>query len=182
VIDGIIALEGQGPTYGSPVRTNLVITGDNVVSVDAVASSIMGFDPESIPSLQLAQMQGLGTLDTNQILVKGVGLKSVRKQFKKPSTELIGVFPKVNVYVGGPCQRGCYAWARVGLDGMKKHDILGKVDQDINIIMGVSPSVPEKLSGTTFVIGDCAARYKNRGIFISGCPPFDTWKMRTHFQ
>jgi len=182
VVDGTIALEGQGPTYGSPVKTNLLVAGDNVVSVDAVASSIMGFEPELIPSLRLAQIQGLGTLDMSKILVKGVALKSVRRHFRKPSTELIGVFPRVNVYVGGPCQSGCYAWARVGLDGMKKHGVLDKVKGDINIIMGVSPSVPEKLSGTTFVIGDCAAKHKNKGIFISGCPPFDTWKMRTHFQ
>lgn len=182
VIDGTIALEGQGPTYGSPVKTNILVAGDNVVSVDAVASSVMGFEPESIPSLRLAQIQGLGTLDMSKIHVRGVGLRSVRKQFRKPSTELIGVFPRVNVYVGGPCQCGCYAWARVGLDGMKKHGVLDKVEGDLNIIMGVSPPVPEKLSGTTFVIGDCSVKHRDEGIFISGCPPFDTWKMRTHFR
>jgi hypothetical protein len=60
--------------------------------------------------------------------------------------------------------------------------VLDKLKEDINIVIGVTPSVPEKLSGTTFIIGDCAVKYKNRGIFIPGCPPFETWKMRTHFQ
>jgi uncharacterized protein (DUF362 family) len=182
VIDGTIALEGQGPTYGAPVKMNLIIAGTNVVSVDATASHVMGIEPTSVPSLRLAQAQGLGTLDLSRIDVKGVSLNTVRRQFKGASTEVIGVFPKVNVYVGGPCQRGCNAWARVGLDGMKQHGVLDGLKEDINIIMGVSPSVPEKLRGTTFVIGDCAARHRDKGIFIPGCPPFDAWKMRKHFE
>jgi uncharacterized protein (DUF362 family) len=182
IIDGTVALEGQGPTYGSPVETNLILAGTNVVSCDAVASSLMGFEPESITSLRLAQMQGFGTLDVNEISIKGENLNNVRVKFKKPSTEVVGVFPHVNVYVGGPCQSGCYAWTRVGLDGMKRHGVLDKVKGNINIIMGVSPTVPEKLDGRTFVIGDCAAKHKDKGIFIPGCPPFDTWRMRTYFS
>jgi uncharacterized protein (DUF362 family) len=181
VVDGTVGLEGQGPTYGSPVEMNLILAGTNVVSTDAVASFLMGFEPESITSLRLAQIQGLGTLDLSQINVKGENLNKVRLYFRKPSTEVVGVFPHVNAYVGGPCQSGCYAWTRVGLDGMKKHGILDKLEEDINIIMGVSPTVPEKLHGKTFVIGDCAAKHKNKGIFIAGCPPFDTWRMRNHF-
>ena len=181
VVDGTIGLEGQGPTYGSPVEMNLMLAGTNVVSTDAVASFLMGFEPESITSLRLAQIQGLGTLDLCQINVKGENPNNVRLAFRKPSTEVVGVFPHVNVYVGGPCQSGCYAWTRVGLDGMKKHGVLDRVKEDINIIMGVSPTVPETLHGRTFVIGDCAAKHKDKGIFIPGCPPFDTWRIRSYF-
>jgi uncharacterized protein (DUF362 family) len=182
VVDGTIGLEGQGPTYGSPVEVNLILAGTNVVSTDAVASYVMGFEPESITSLRVAQTQGLGTLDMRQIGVKGENPDSVRLAFRKPSTEVVGVFPHVNAFVGGPCQGGCYAWTRVGLDGMKKHGILDKLEEDVNIIMGVSPVVPEMLHGKTFVIGDCARKHKDRGIFIPGCPPFDTWKIRTYFS
>jgi uncharacterized protein (DUF362 family) len=181
VVDGTTALEGQGPTYGSPVEMNLILAGTNVVSTDAVGCSLMGFEPESVTSVRLAQIQGLGTLDLNQIAIKGENMNSVRANFRKPSTEVVGMFPHVNVYVGGPCQSGCYAWTRVGLDGMKKHGVLDRINEDINVIMGVSPTIPEKLQGTTFIIGDCAEKHKDKGIFIPGCPPFDTWKMRTYF-
>lgn len=181
VIDGTIALEGQGPTYGSPVEANLLVAGTNVVSTDAVASSLMGFDPETIPSLRLAQIQGLGTMDLSKINIKGEDLKRTRRQFAKPSTEIVGIFPHVNAYVGGPCQGGCCAWTRVGLDGMKKYGIFDKLTENVNIIVGVTPSTPQRLSGKTFVIGDCAAKHKDKGVFIAGCPPFDTWKMRNYF-
>lgn len=71
VVDGTIALEGQGPTYGSPVRMDLIIAGCNVVSVDAVASSIMGFDPSSIPTLRLAEMQNMGSFNLAEFALRG---------------------------------------------------------------------------------------------------------------
>ena len=45
IIDGIPAMEGFGPTDGTPFLTNLLIMGNDPVATDSVAAQIMGFNP-----------------------------------------------------------------------------------------------------------------------------------------
>src|SRR5208283_3343852 len=45
VIDGFVAMEGRGPTNGTPVKMDLIIAGKDVVATDATAARVMGFDP-----------------------------------------------------------------------------------------------------------------------------------------
>mgnify|MGYP001434579809 CR=1 FL=1 len=59
-IDGITAMEGDGPTQGKPVDMNVIVCGKDLVSVDSVAAQIMGFDSEEIDHLRQAGEQGLG--------------------------------------------------------------------------------------------------------------------------
>jgi len=55
LIDGIVGQEGAGPRAGNPISSSLLIGGLNPVSVDAVASCIMGLDPERIPTIKQAK-------------------------------------------------------------------------------------------------------------------------------
>ena len=52
IVDGIIGLEGFGPTDGSPRRANLVIMGTNAIATDIVAAKTMGFNPAQSPHLR----------------------------------------------------------------------------------------------------------------------------------
>ncbi len=54
VIDGTVAMEGEGLFKGKPVELGLVIAGDNVVSTDACAAAVMGIEPSSVERLKLA--------------------------------------------------------------------------------------------------------------------------------
>ncbi len=177
LIDGTYALEGQGPTLGSPLTLNLCIAGADFVAVDSVASSLMGIPPQDVAHLRLAALQGLGEIDLDKIKVVGTSLESVSKEFIKPSSEIIGIAPNVHVYAGGACRPGCYAWTRVGLDRLIKRGELEKYG-DITFIIGKNPTVPETLKGNIFVIGDCAAEHKEKGYFFPGCPPFEVWDIR----
>lgn len=49
VVDGVIAMEGNGPVAGDPVSAGVLVAGDNPVSVDAVSAKLMGFDPSRLP-------------------------------------------------------------------------------------------------------------------------------------
>jgi hypothetical protein len=44
VVDGIIAMEGNGPVAGVPKHTGVVIAGANAVAVDTVCARLIGFD------------------------------------------------------------------------------------------------------------------------------------------
>ncbi|MFX1411566.1 MAG: DUF362 domain-containing protein, partial [Promethearchaeota archaeon] len=50
VIDGIVALEGNGPwQWGQPKEVGLLVAGDDVVEVDNVCLRLMGFPPSHAP-------------------------------------------------------------------------------------------------------------------------------------
>ena len=49
MVDGVIAMEGNGPVAGDPVSAGVLVAGDNPVSVDAVSAKLMGFDPSRLP-------------------------------------------------------------------------------------------------------------------------------------
>ncbi len=52
IVDGIIGMEYFGPSDGTMIRSNLIISGTNDTCVDIVCSKIMGFRPKSVPILK----------------------------------------------------------------------------------------------------------------------------------
>lgn len=81
VIDGFVAMEGNGPTNGSPVKMDLIIAGKDVVATDATACRIMGFDPHEVAHVRMAYERKLGEIDDIEVL--GKEISSVTRQFKR---------------------------------------------------------------------------------------------------
>jgi uncharacterized protein (DUF362 family) len=81
VIDGYVGMHREGPRHGTPVRLGTVIAGTDPVAVDAVAASVMGFDPRQIGFLVYAGLAGIGVSDLDRITVVGDPIASVRRQF-----------------------------------------------------------------------------------------------------
>ncbi|MFC1974497.1 DUF362 domain-containing protein [Chloroflexota bacterium] len=61
VIDGTYALNRHGPMYGDAVRTDLVLVADNTVAADALGARILGFSPQEVKSIAVAERAGLGS-------------------------------------------------------------------------------------------------------------------------
>jgi uncharacterized protein (DUF362 family) len=80
VIDGFVAMEGSGPTDGTPVKTDLIIAGTDVVATDATAARVMGFEPWEIAHIRKAHDKGRGNIDNIEIL--GSKLDDVKRAFK----------------------------------------------------------------------------------------------------
>jgi uncharacterized protein (DUF362 family) len=53
-VDGILAGQGDGPVDVDPFPAGVVMMGTNPLYVDVVAATLMGFDPERIPTLARA--------------------------------------------------------------------------------------------------------------------------------
>jgi uncharacterized protein (DUF362 family) len=81
VVDGIVGAE-LDEVVGEPVRSNVVIAGVNMVSVDAVGSAVMGLDPNEIRHVQMAAERGLGVARLDRIDVVGESIASVRIRFR----------------------------------------------------------------------------------------------------
>lgn len=73
VIEGIVGRDGTAFRHGKNIQTNLAIAGKNVVSVDAVGSYLMGFEPAKIGYLKIAAERGLG-----EIAVENIEIREVR--------------------------------------------------------------------------------------------------------
>ena len=86
IVDGIVAMEGEGPSGGEPRDLGVLLAGADALAVDTVAASLVGFDPLSLPILQVARRRGLcsGRLDDIELL--GETLDSVRVSDFRPGT------------------------------------------------------------------------------------------------
>src|SRR4029079_7279756 len=60
VMDGTTAGDGPGPRTMRPVIKDVMLAGADQVAIDAVAASMMGFDPMDLAYLKLADEAGLG--------------------------------------------------------------------------------------------------------------------------
>lgn len=80
VVDGLVGAE-RDETRGRPVPMDLVIAGRDMVAVDAVATRVMGLDPERVRYLALAEARGLGVAALDRIDVLGEPIADVAKPF-----------------------------------------------------------------------------------------------------
>ncbi len=84
VLDGFTAMEGAGPTQGSPVDLHLAVASTDFISADSVGARIMGFDPEEIGYLHHAIADGLGEGAPDRIRVLGERLEDCIRPFEPP--------------------------------------------------------------------------------------------------
>lgn len=71
VVDGITAMEGNGPGSGTPLQVGLLLAGANPVAVDTIAARIAGIDKKLLPVEQEAARLGLTGSDPAQIELLG---------------------------------------------------------------------------------------------------------------
>jgi uncharacterized protein (DUF362 family)/ferredoxin len=61
VVDAMIAMEGCGPSRGTPVRTDTLLVGDDPWLMDLACAVMTGIPPETVPPLAVAAQAGLLT-------------------------------------------------------------------------------------------------------------------------
>jgi uncharacterized protein (DUF362 family) len=84
VVDGVIAMEGNGPVIGTPKNLGVVVAGTNPVAVDAICTAIMGFSPSEVRHLVRATKMGLGDIRPDRIEVLGEDWKDISQVFERP--------------------------------------------------------------------------------------------------
>ncbi len=108
VMDGILAMEGNGPASGRPKPLGLLLASEDGVALDAVASAAIGFRPEMIDTTRLGAERGMtaarglarGRLDGVRVL--GVPLAEARAaDFDLPSNRWIKVVPETFLRLAG---------------------------------------------------------------------------------
>lgn len=72
IIDGILAMEGEGPgTSGKTRQLNLLLAGSDCVALDTVMAKIMGITNQEVLSTKEAALRGLGESEISKIKIEG---------------------------------------------------------------------------------------------------------------
>lgn len=61
IMDGIIAMEGNGPGSGTPTPMNVILISEDPVALDTVYCYLVNLDPEVVPTNSQGCRMGIGT-------------------------------------------------------------------------------------------------------------------------
>lgn len=87
IMDGIVAMEGEGPGSGKLRKLGLILASQDTVALDAVATKIMGLEPSEVLTTRYASERGLGISDVRKIQIVGEQIENVAPgNFKLPAS------------------------------------------------------------------------------------------------
>lgn len=91
IIDGITAMEGDGPaTAGKLRQANILLAGVDCVALDSILAMIMGVRPYDVLTTKEAAHRGLGMPDARYIDIKGETLQDcIGEPFILPTTSIV---------------------------------------------------------------------------------------------
>jgi len=83
LMDGTVALEGNGPKSGRSRVTDRILCSADPVALDTVQALCMGLDPAAIGHLARCAERGIGTNRRERIEIRGI----------EPDTDMAGFLP-----------------------------------------------------------------------------------------
>ncbi|QIB70648.1 DUF362 domain-containing protein [Aminipila butyrica] len=93
IMDGILAMEGNGPQSGTPVAMGLLLFSKDPIALDTVFCHLIGLNPELVPTNRYGQQYGVGTMDAEKIRVRTIqGDMTVEKVAKRYGKEDYDVY------------------------------------------------------------------------------------------
>jgi uncharacterized protein (DUF362 family)/Pyruvate/2-oxoacid:ferredoxin oxidoreductase delta subunit len=82
IMDGIMAMEGNGPRTGDPVAMNVLLFSKDPVALDSVACRMIDLNVDYVPTMKPGKEWGLGVYDEEEIELVGDPVESfVNKNF-----------------------------------------------------------------------------------------------------
>lgn len=95
-VDGIVAMEGNGPGYSGTLRNvGLVATSNDAFALDSILAYVMGLKPHDIATNREAKLQNIGVTDLEDIEIVGENLEDFKTvDFKLPPAYFLGRLPK----------------------------------------------------------------------------------------
>ena len=71
IMDGILAMQGEGPTAGDVYKANKILISKDPLALDTVAAKMLGLEIEEVPILYTARSRGLGKSILENIRIDG---------------------------------------------------------------------------------------------------------------
>jgi uncharacterized protein (DUF362 family)/Pyruvate/2-oxoacid:ferredoxin oxidoreductase delta subunit len=90
LMDGITAMEGEGPSAGNPKHVGIVLSSQDAVAADTVGAELAGIPPEEVFSTQNAHERSLGIGKKENIEILGETIPSAKSKDFKHSALAVG--------------------------------------------------------------------------------------------
>jgi uncharacterized protein (DUF362 family) len=81
IVDGVVGMEGNGPLQGQAKQSGVLILGDDLVAVDAIAARLMTIEPRKIEYLEIAD-RFLGNISHERIELVGERLEPFQQNYR----------------------------------------------------------------------------------------------------
>lgn len=174
LIDGIIGMEGNGPTNGTPAHSNVLIASEDPLAAEVVAIAVMGFDAQKFDYIHMAYEAGFGQKDLAQIEIIGEAIESVKRPFQTSYYTGRSAYGSIVIEDGMACS-GCRDAIVQFLSGNRQIEKHPEIP--VKIIAGQpSPGAnhgrEETGGGFTIGIGKCTkACAEQYDVHVPGCAP-----------
>jgi len=168
LIDGIVGMEGLGPSVGNPKPLGVIIASLDSFAADAIACYLMGISPKEIPHLKLCNQREYGHISLDKIIVKPDNWKDYINPFNLPPDNLSIEFPKVSIFDKNSCS-ACQSSLLVFLK--KYHNEIFKIFPNKEKFCFAIGKSNVDLPEDTICIGNCTLANSKNSLFIQGCPP-----------
>jgi uncharacterized protein (DUF362 family)/Pyruvate/2-oxoacid:ferredoxin oxidoreductase delta subunit len=86
ILDGITAMEGNGPGSGDPISLGLIMASSSALALDQVAGQIAGVGVERHPVLYRARQREILGAMPEDVEIFGEGIEGVRRPFVLPKS------------------------------------------------------------------------------------------------
>lgn len=91
IVDGLIAMEGLGPTRGYPKRSGMIIIGNDPYIIDLLCARLAKFDYRLVTTLKAAEDKGIITGQHHEY-VQGLAVNDLISEFEKPKANMFASF------------------------------------------------------------------------------------------
>ena len=99
IMDGVVAMEGNGPTSGIPVEMHVLLFSADPVALDSVFASLINLSPAAVPTCVSGAKHHLGVMEESAIVVRtpngDMTLSKAAARYGKPEFDVYrGVMKK----------------------------------------------------------------------------------------
>ena len=92
IMDGIMAMEGNGPTSGTPIAMNVLLFSLDPVALDSVYAALVHLDPHTVPTCVSGARAGLGVMEESDIEIMTpdgvISVSRARQKFGNPDFDV----------------------------------------------------------------------------------------------
>ncbi len=108
IADGVVGMDGEGPSGGNPFNLNLLAASSCSAALDASICRILGIPPYSVSYLSAINREQYGTVSDKEITITGTPIDELKPVgFKVPSTLRARMIPRWLVKLASP-----FIWIR----------------------------------------------------------------------
>lgn len=83
ICDAVVAMEGNGPTQGTPRTMGALLAAENPHKLDVLAATLIGLVPGNVPTIRAAFERGLTPLSAEELCIDGDYKRLVAPDFDR---------------------------------------------------------------------------------------------------